>query len=105
MEAGLRNDGKGLGVVAADLDQDNDLDLYVANDTTANFLYLNDGSGHFEETALVSGVSGDDVGEVNGSMGVDVGDFNRDGLLDVWAANYAQEPFAEFSGDAQAVFF
>ena len=93
-EAGLRNDGKGLGVIVADLDRDKDVDIYVANDTTDNFLYLNDGDGHLEEAGLLSGVSGDDVGDVNGSMGVDVGDFNQDGLLDLWVANYVEEPFA-----------
>lgn len=93
-EAGLRDDGKGLGVIVADLDQDNDVDIYVANDTTDNFLYLNDGHGNLEEVGLLSGVSGDDVGDPNGSMGVDVGDFNQDGLLDLWVANFAQEPFA-----------
>ena len=93
-EAGLRKDGKGLGVIVADLDQDNDVDIYVTNDTTDNFLYLNDGHGNLEEVGLLAGVSGDDVGDVNGSMGVDVGDFNQDGLLDIWVANYVQEPFA-----------
>ncbi|MFO0882930.1 MAG: VCBS repeat-containing protein [Pirellulales bacterium] len=40
---------KGLGVIASDLDNDGDVDIYVANDTTANFLYLNDGKGYFQE--------------------------------------------------------
>ncbi len=91
---GLRKDGKGLGVVAADLDQDQDIDIYVANDTTDNFLYLNEGDGVFKEVGVVAGVSGDDVGIANGSMGVDVCDFNQDGKLDLWVANYAEEPFA-----------
>jgi hypothetical protein len=50
-------DGRGLGVVAADLDDDNRIDLYVANDGTANFLFLNRGGSHFEETALTAGVA------------------------------------------------
>lgn len=78
----------------ADVDRDFDLDTYVANDTTENFLYLNNGSGQFEETALINGAAGDDSGAPNGSMGVDVGDFNGDGRFDLWVANYVEEPFA-----------
>ncbi|MFV1965189.1 MAG: CRTAC1 family protein [Pirellulaceae bacterium] len=93
-EAGLVGGGNGLGVVAADLDLDGDLDIYVANDETDNFLYVNNGHGVFQEVGVLNGVSGDDVGEVNGSMGVDVGDYNADGLPDIWVANYVEEPFA-----------
>ncbi len=90
-EAGLSPDGKGLGVVAADLDLDGDLDLYVANDTVANFLYRNDGRGHFEDLSLTSGTAFSDHGTPDGSMGTDVGDFNGDGLPDIWVANYERE--------------
>lgn len=89
----LRADGKGLGVVAADLDEDGDLDLYVANDTTANFLYRNDGE-RFTEIGLISGAGYDTVGAPDGSMGTDVGDFDGDGRLDIWVANFEQEAFA-----------
>ncbi len=86
--------GKGLGVVIADLDRDFDLDIYVANDTTDNFLYLNNGSGQFEETALLSGVAGNEHGKPDGSMGVDVGDFDGDGQLDLWVTNFVDESSA-----------
>ena len=56
-DAGLIEGGKGLGVVAADLDGDRDVDLYVANDTTANFLYRNRGDGRFDEVGFSSGVA------------------------------------------------
>lgn len=90
-EAGLRPDGKGLGVVVADLDLDGDLDVYVANDTVGNFLYRNDGLGHFEDFSLSSGTALSDIGGPDGSMGTDVGDYNGDGLPDIWVANYERE--------------
>ena len=103
-EAGLRPDGKGLGVVLADLDGDRDLDAYVSNDTTANFLYLNDGTGRFQELAQDHGAAASDRGNMDGSMGVDVLDFNRDGCFDLWVANFEAEDFALYRNLAQARF-
>ncbi len=102
--AGFVHDGMGLGVVIADVDRDFDLDTYVANDTTENFLYLNNGDGQFEETALINGAAGDDSGAPNGSMGVDVGDFNGDGQFDLWVANYVEEPFALYRNMGGSLF-
>jgi hypothetical protein len=93
-ECGLREDGKGLGVVLADLDGDRDLDIYVANDTTANFLYLNDGRGRLTEAGHEHGTAASAAGSMDGSMGVDVCDFNRDGRPDLWVANFDGEEFA-----------
>jgi hypothetical protein len=93
--AGLRPDGKGLGVVIADLDLDGDLDIYVGNDDPAgNFLYRNKGRGQFDEVGLASGTSVDSRGHANGSMGVAVGDFDLDGLPDLWVANFERETSA-----------
>ncbi|MBC8116216.1 MAG: CRTAC1 family protein [Candidatus Saccharimonas sp.] len=103
-EVGLKPDGKGLGVVLADLDHDGDLDVYVANDTVDNFLYVNDGRGHFAETGLSSGTAVDDKGNPNGSMGVGVLDFDGDGLLDLWVANYEDETFALYRNEDHALF-
>jgi len=91
--AGLRADGKGLGVVAADFDHDGDVDLYVANDTVENFLYRNNGDGVFEDHSLISGTSLSAGGTPEGSMGVNVCDYNNDGLPDIWVANYESENF------------
>src|SRR4029078_9361614 len=77
-EAGLRPDGKGLGVVMADVDLDGDLDIYVSNDTAANFLYKNNGTGRFREVGMISGTGLNDTGAPDGSMGTDVGDFDGD---------------------------
>ena len=103
-QAGLRSDGKGLGVILGDVDLDADLDIYVANDTTDNFLYLNSGSGSFEEAGVISGVARDDAGTPNGSMGVDLCDYNNDGLPDLWCANYERESFALYKNVGQAQF-
>ncbi len=103
-EAGLQPGGKGLGVLSADFDVDGDVDIYVANDTTENFLYVNDGHGHFQEVGLFCGVAVDDSGTPNGSMGVDLCDFNRDGLPEIWVTNYEREAFALYRNEGQGQF-
>lgn len=89
-EVGLSPQGKGLGVVAADLDGDHDLDVYVTNDSVENFLYENE-RGTFKDVSLLSGASVSERGVPEGSMGVDAFDFNRDGQLDIWVVNYENE--------------
>jgi hypothetical protein len=81
-------DGKGLGVVSSDFDDDGDVDLYVANDTTRNFLYRNDGGGRVTEIGLESGVAYNEQGLPEAGMGVDWGDVDRDGKLDVVVTNF-----------------
>jgi enediyne biosynthesis protein E4 len=103
-DAGLRFDGKGLGVVIADLDLDHQPEIYVANDTTPNFLYHNHGAGRFVEAGVVSGAGLDNRGLPNGSMGVDVGDYNNDGLPDIWVSNFEREAFALFRNDGECLF-
>jgi hypothetical protein len=100
---GLIPGGKGLGVIVADLDDDNDLDIYVANDTTPNFLYRNDGTGTFTEIGLSSGTALDDRGVPNGSMGTSLADFDGDGRNDIWVTNFEMETFALYRnlGDCQ----
>jgi hypothetical protein len=95
--------GKGLGVVTGDVDNDGDIDIYVGNDTVDNFLWVNDGTGHFVEKAIVAGVAVDDQGTPNGSMGVDMCDYDRDGLTDIFAANFEQESFAMYRNDGNSV--
>lgn len=102
--AGLRQDGKGLGVLLSDVEPDGDVDIYVANDTTDNFLYINDGQAKFREEALTRGVALDENGIPNGSMGLDICDFNSDGRPDIWVANYERESFALYRNDGQGGF-
>jgi len=97
-ESGLRpggpNQSKGLGVVIVDVDGDGKPDIYVANDTVDNFLYLNvskPGAIRLDERGLVSAVARDDRGNPNGSMGVAAGDPLRSGKPALWVTNYENE--------------
>ena len=81
----------GLGAIWSDYDNDGDLDLYVANDQMANFLFRNRGDGTFEETGLFAGAAFSDDGTAQGSMGVDFGDYDRDGLLDIYITHFSDD--------------
>lgn len=93
--AGLVEGGPGssksLGVVMLDLDGDDDLDIYVACDTTANHLYLNDGDGRFREEGLLAGVAASGGGRYEGGMGLAAGDVDGDGRPDLHVTNYTDE--------------
>ena len=80
--------GYAMGTVSADYDDDGYPDIFVANDTCANFLFHNDGTGKFKEVALRAGVGYDMNGDEQGNMGVDCGDFNNDLLLDFYKTSY-----------------
>ena len=83
--AGLRSAParQGLGIVAADWDEDGDIDFYVANDSVPNQLWVNDGSGKFVEDAVLSGVAVNRSGASEAGMGVATADFDGDGRLDI----------------------
>ena len=89
-EVGLAPLGKGLTAVAADLDDDGDQDLFVPNDSVANFFYRNDG-GRFTEIALEAGVAYDPDGVTTAGMGTDVADVDGDGKLDLYVTNMVFE--------------
>jgi len=90
--SGLYNDsGKELGVVFGDVDLDGDPDLYLANDKTLNFLYLNDGKGIFEEVGLLAGTAYNEDGDVEAGMGVDMGDYDNDLYPDLFVTNFQWE--------------
>jgi tetratricopeptide (TPR) repeat protein len=87
------DDGKGLGIVVADFDDDGWPDIYVANDTTPNFLFQNQsaqagGRLRFEERGLVSGAGVSGLGASQAGMGIACGDFDGDGLLDLVVTNF-----------------
>jgi enediyne biosynthesis protein E4 len=103
-DVGLEPDGKGLGVVIADIDLDGAPDIYVSNDTVPNFLYLNDGAGGLVNRSLFSGTALSDDGVPEGSMGVDIGDYNNDGQPDIWIANYENESFGLYSNRGRGFF-
>ncbi len=83
----------GLALAIADIDKDGDEDIYVANDTDANLLWINE-NGKFRDVAQLAGVSYDEAGREEGSMGADVTDSNGDGLLDIVVTNFQAESTA-----------
>jgi tetratricopeptide (TPR) repeat protein len=84
-------DGRGLGVVAADLDDDNRIDVYVANDMSANYLFRNLGGFQFEETAVAAGAAANSSGRFQSGMGIACGDLDGDGRPDLAVTNYYGE--------------
>lgn len=93
-----------LGSIAADLDSDGKLDLYVANDQTPNFLWHNRGGGTFEEVALLAGCAVDADGKPQASMGVDAADVDGDSDEDLLMTNLSREGSALFVNDGSALF-
>ncbi|MCH2142107.1 MAG: CRTAC1 family protein [Phycisphaerales bacterium] len=83
--------GKSLAVAPVDIDRDGDMDLIVANDTTRNFLYRNDGSGVFTEEGVTAGLAYDPRGQATGAMGIDVAHYRNDTALGIGIGNFANE--------------
>jgi enediyne biosynthesis protein E4 len=86
--------GKAWGVVATDVNNDGWMDLFVANDTVANFLFINKHDGKFEEQGLASGVAYSQDGRERSGMGVDSADFDQDGWQDLFVTNVDQEMYS-----------
>ncbi|MXV75460.1 CRTAC1 family protein [Candidatus Poribacteria bacterium] len=106
-EAGISGaDGKGLGVVCGDIDNDGDSDIFVANDTTPNFLYRNDSDTAIKmtEDALFAGVALSEEGRAYSGMGANLGDFDNDGYLDIVITNF-QDQTNSLYHNAQSGFF
>ncbi len=89
--AGIAFPGKGLGVVCADLTGDGWVDIYVANDQQANYLWTNNGDGTFTDEAVIRGVAFNAYGEAEASMGVTAGDVNGDGRIDLFMTHLRDE--------------
>ncbi len=91
-DAGIaRIDGRGLGVVAADLNDDGRIDLYVANDMCPNFVFLNRGDGTFDDVTQTSGAGFGPQGQTRAGMGTDAEDVDGDGRTDIFVTNYWSE--------------
>ncbi len=86
-----RTDGHGFAVIAADLDDNGLIDIFVSNDMNPSFLFLNKGNGVFEDVTETSGIAFDDKGQAQSGMGVDAEDVDGDGDLDVIVSNFAFE--------------
>lgn len=96
--------GKSFGAVATDVNNDGLLDLFVANDTEANFLFINKGGGKFEEEGLGAGVAFNDSGKPRSGMGVDAADFDGDGWQDLFVANVDHEFFSLYHNQKDLTF-
>jgi hypothetical protein len=101
----VEGEGKGLGVVWGDYDNDSDPDLYVANDSMRNFLFRNDGTGRFEDVTLLAGVGYSEDGQTQAGMGTDIADFDGDGFLDITVTNLDFEYNAIYRGTDAGIFF
>jgi hypothetical protein len=95
---------KAWGVVAADINNDGRMDLYVTNDTVPNFLFANRGKGKFEEIGMLAGVALSAFGKPRSGMGVDAADYDQDGWIDLFEANVDHEMYSLYHNDKNEVF-
>lgn len=105
----LETSGSGLGVIAADFDDDGWLDLYVANDLMPNHLWFNqglraDGEMAFREGGLLAGAALNMQGKAEASMGVTAGDLDNDGDEDLFMTHLSAETSTLYLNDGQGVF-
>jgi hypothetical protein len=89
----------GLGAVWSDFNDDGRLDLFVANDSTPNFLYRNDGKGHFTEVGFLAGTAVSQDGSEQAGMGVALGDYLHTGRLSIFVTHFSDEYAALFRND------
>lgn len=96
--------GKGLGVVCFDYDDDGDLEVYVANDGVENLMYENQGDAVFTDVTLFSGTGVNGAGETEAGMGVDAADYDNDGDFDLFVTNYKGESNTLMRNDGGGMF-
>ena len=97
-----RSPGKGMGISIADFNDDGWQDVFIANDTEANSLFLNKGDGTFEEQALERGVAYDDTAKAVSSMGSDANDYDNDGRVDIFYNNLMGQVWALFHNEGDS---
>src|SRR6267378_1943545 len=104
-ESGIASSlGKAWGAVATDVNNDGKMDLFVANDTVGNFLFINRGDGRFEEAGLRADIAYSADGRSRSGMGVDYADFEKEGWMDLFVANIDQEIFSLYRNNHDATF-
>jgi len=96
--------GRSQGVVAADLDGNGTIDLYIGNDLNANSMFLNQGDGTFEDASELSGVAYDYLGGMQAGMGVDAADVNGDGRAELFVTNFEGEHNAYYENLGNGMF-
>ncbi len=104
-ESGIANSlAKAWGVVAADINNDGWMDLFVGNDTVPNFLFVNRGKGRFEEIGGLAGIGYGSFGLPRSGMGVDAGDYDQDGWIDLFVSNVDHESFSLYRNGKDETF-
>lgn len=105
-EAGVKEPIPRYGFAAAfyDFDQDHKLDIFVANDSGPNYLYLNQGDGSFRESGVESGVAFSSDGRSQANMGVAIGDYDNDGDPDLLTTTFSEDYFPLFEQRTPGIF-
>ncbi len=96
--------GKGMGIGIADFNSDGWMDVFIANDTEPNFLYINQGNGTFKESGLLYGVAYNDEGATVSAMGCDAKDYDNDGWVDIFYNNLMGQIWALFRNQRGKLF-
>jgi enediyne biosynthesis protein E4 len=91
--------GKGMGISIADFNGDGLMDIFIANDTEPNFLFINQGNGTFKESGLEYGVAYNDEGDSVSGMGSDAKDFDNDGWCDIIYNDLAGQVYTIFKNE------
>ncbi|GIW92252.1 MAG: RNA-binding protein [Pirellulaceae bacterium] len=109
-EAGIMAPGgKGLGILVADFDHSGKLSVFVANDGTPNFYFVNQAergaSPRFQNRAFLTGLACDRLGQFQACMGIAAGDVDQDGNLDLFVTNFYDEMNALYMNHGQATVF
>lgn len=96
--------GPSMGMIGFDYDKDGDIDIFVCNDSAANFLWNNDGLGHFSEVGQLSGVAYNYAGLRQANMGTDCADYDLDGWMDFVVSNF-QDEIPQMFRSSKGIFF
>ena len=104
-KAGLdKLQGKSMGAVWLDYDEDGWPDLFVTNDTMPNFLLHNNRDGTFTDRGTIAGVAYSEEGQAQSGMGIGVGDYTHDGREDLFVVNFSGQPKSAFHNLGRGVF-
>ncbi len=99
----LDHDYYGFGAMAGDWDEDGDLDIYIANDSTPNLFYRNDG-GVFRDVSLISATAYSEDGREQGGMGLASGDYDGDGDIDLFVTNFSHDNNTLYENNGRGFF-
>lgn len=83
--------GYGLGVRVFDFNKDGKLDIFVGNDSTENYLFMNRGDRRFEEVGVIAGVATNGQGDTQATMGIAIGDVDGNGFGDIFSTNFSSD--------------